>query len=298
MKLAAEIGRVRCSFEKLDVIGFWDTWHWKLNSFLTTIPSNAQLTFQRRVTKEHSKLYSGTLPLLEQERSGFFTRSVYRQADGGTLWSMIRTKDGACYLLFSVKADWSTVTLLEDNTNSAGGAAFEYLAQMTPGMFLKQGLLTFHAALIEHKGTAIAISAASGTGKTTHARLWRDNRNAIILNGDRAAIRPEGNGWTAYGTPWSGTSGEQINRSASMGALVILERGEENRVQPLSAGQAFPLLLPHLLCPAWDRELVGSAMDMLDRFLRDVPVFRLCCRPDAEAVPVLEQALDGGGIWK
>lgn len=164
---------------------------------------------------------------------------------------------------------------------------------MVPFVQLNQGALSFHGALVEYAGQAFAVCAPSGVGKTTHARLWRDCKNALILNGDRSVFRKEADGWTAWGTPWSGTSGEQINRSAPLKALVLLERGSENRVRRLPPQAAFRVLFPHLLYPAWDAALTGKALDLLDALLGEIPVYHLACRPDEEAVQVLHREVYG-----
>lgn len=158
---------------------------------------------------------------------------------------------------------------------------------------MHNGRLTFHAALVEYRGSAFAVCAASGTGKTTHARLWRDCAGALILNGDRAVCAPTETGWAAFGTPWSGTSGEQIARRAPLRALVVLERAEENTVRRLEPSEAFAALLPHLLYPLWDRALAERALALTDDLLRRLPVYRLRCRPDEQAAAVLRRALWG-----
>ena len=113
----------------------------------------------------------------------------------------------------------------------------------------------------------------------------------MILNGDRAVCRKIEGKWTGFGLPWSGTSGEQINRSVPIKAVVVLERKKVNRAFSISGEEALAGVLSNLQCPAWDAQLTGKAMDLLDDFLRHVPVIRLQCRPDKEAVEVLEKAL-------
>lgn len=178
-------------------------------------------------------------------------------------------------------------------SDTAGLLAFEYLGQMMPAVQLKQGILTFHGALVEHDGAAVAICAPSGIGKTTHARLWRDCKNALILNGDRAVFRKEKGKWISWGTPWSGTSGEQICRSAPLKALVLLERGEVNQVERLQPQNALRVLMSHLLYPSWDGRLTVKAFELMDDLLGTIPVYRLRCRPEGEAVEVLCREIYG-----
>ena len=229
---------------------------------------------------------------LQSEEAGFFDRLVFRLEDGGTLWRYVRRKNQNVILSYMVTPDWGTITLLEDYSDTAGQLAFEYLGQIMPSVLLNHHILTFHGVLMEHNGRGIIISADSGVGKTTHARLWRDHRNALIINGDRATCRNVNGVWTGFGLPWSGSSGEQINRSVPLQALVVLERGEVNQAHPVTGLEAFGGVLPHMQCPVWDEELTGTAMDLLDDFLGAIPVIRLRCRPDVEAVEVLQKVLE------
>lgn len=147
-------------------------------------------------------------------------------------------------------------------------------------------------SLVEYRGYGVIISASSGVGKTTRARLWRDYKNALIINGDRAACQKTEGVWTGYGLPWSGTSGEQINRSIPLKALVVLERGGENEIRRMSLQESFGAVLPHLQCPTWDAGLVGQAMEQMDDFLQNVPILHLSSRPDTDAIDALCKALE------
>lgn len=167
---------------------------------------------------------------------------------------------------------------------------------MVPYLLLSHDILTFHGVLMEYQGKGIIISAASGVGKTTHARLWRDLKHALIINGDRATCRKLVDGWKGYGLPWSGTSGEQINRNVPIQALVVLERGERNTAEVVNGLDAFGKALPHVQCPTWDIDMTTQAMDLFEGFLGKIPVIHLQCRPDAEAVDVLHRVLKENGL--
>ena len=271
-------------FEDFGTDSFWNTWHWKLDTFRAARQSTVPDVVIRGAADDKTERDSA---VLSSENSGFFRREVLRTADGGTLWRLVRNVSDEVCLAYRVSADFKEVTLLTDRTASCGAMSFEYLGQMIPFVQLNQSVLSFHGALVEYAGQAFAVCAPSGVGKTTHARLWRDCRNALILNGDRSVFRKEADRWIAWGTPWSGTSGEQINRSAPLRALVLLERGSENHARRLTPQTAFRAMFPHLLYPAWDGELTGKALDLLDELLREIPVYHLTCRPDAEAVQTL-----------
>lgn len=282
----ASLAGMLCQFRQYGSSSFCDSWEWTLDPYSVYDrhqPVDLYIENDDVAIDEETALY--------EQQDGFFLRRISRTKEGGTLWQYLRKKNLNVLLSYHVSADWKRITLLKDHSSSCGQMAFEYLARLLTACMLAHGLLTFHGVLMEYEGNGIIISAASGTGKTTHARLWRDLRRALIINGDRAVCAKTAEGWTGYGLPWSGTSGEQINRSVAIRALVVLRRGETNEAHRISALEAFHQVFAHVLYPSWDKALTEKMMDLLESFLRDVPIFLLSCRPDAESVDVLHDAL-------
>lgn len=282
----ASLAGMLCQFRQYGSSSFCDSWEWKLDPYSVYDrhqPVDLYIENADVAIDEETVLY--------EQQDGFFLRRISRTKEGGTLWQYLRKKNLNVLLSYHVSADWKRITMLKDHSSSCGQMAFEYLAHLLTACMLAHGLLTFHGVLMECEGNGIIISAVSGTGKTTHARLWRDLRRALIINGDRAVYAKTAEGWTGYGLPWSGTSGEQINRSVTIRALVVLRRGETNEAHRISALEAFHQVFAHVLYPSWDKALAEKMMDLLESFLRDVPIFLLSCRPDAESVDVLHAAL-------
>ena len=95
----------------------------------------------------------------------------------------------------------------------------------------------------------------------------------------------------AFGTPWCGTSGENINRQVPVKALVLLRRGQRNEIVPMQPVEILTQLLPLTTCPL----LPGTQekmLELLDGFLKAVPVVGLACTPDASAVETLAAYLE------
>lgn len=97
-----------------------------------------------------------------------------------------------------------------------------------------RGGLLFHAAGIVHRGAAYAFFGRSGSGKTTAARL---SAGKPVLNDDLLLLRPGGDGWESWGTPFGRRRVPEV-RSAPLRALVRLEQGVEERLVPLARGRA------------------------------------------------------------
>ena len=97
--------------------------------------------------------------------------------------------------------------------------------------------------------------------------------------------------WLAFGTPWCGTGGEQINRQVPVQAMVILQQGEYNRVTPLQGQERLMEVKPQVFA-GWDSAIQEKMITLLGDFLETVPVLRLECTPDVRAVDVLYDYLE------
>lgn len=158
-------------------------------------------------------------------------------------------------------------------------------------MLTALGAVSLHSSFITHCGQAILFSAPSGTGKSTQAALWEQHAHAEQINGDRSVIRCVDGVWTAFGFPFAGSSGIYKNKSAPIRAIVVLRQAKDNTIKRLGASEAFRLLYSETAIQRWNTQGHAAAVDLLIRLSAAVPVYRLCCTPDARAVALLQQTL-------
>ena len=156
---------------------------------------------------------------------------------------------------------------------------------------LSEGVLHLHSSFVLYQDKALLFTGPSGIGKTTQAELWRDYQGALIVNGDAALLRRMEDGWWAFGTPVHGSSPYCENRQAPMVGLVVLEQGPENRLTRLDDFQALTSCLPEFYRPQMDGETEEVFWNSVDSLFREVPVYRLTCRPDREATELVKQEL-------
>ena len=148
-----------------------------------------------------------------------------------------------------------------------------------------------HGAVVEYRGEGFMFLAKSGTGKSTHINLWKRvfGDEVRIINGDKPIMKfSDGKLW-AYGTPWCGKEGWNINARTPIKALCFLERAEQNSIRRIDAAEAITRILVQVLNPT-DVQTVDAFFPLLDRTLREVPLFVLGCNISPEAVRV---AYDG-----
>ena len=151
----------------------------------------------------------------------------------------------------------------------------------------------FHCSYIEWNGGAILFTAPSGTGKSTQAELWKELRDAQIINGDRAAVCMKEERIFAEGIPFSGSSSYCENRSLPLLAVVYLSQAPQTTIQKLRGIHAFYKIWEGVSVNTWDRKDVERVSEVVQKIAADIPVYHLACTPDETAVIALEEALKG-----
>lgn len=142
-----------------------------------------------------------------------------------------------------------------------------------------------HSSAIVCNGRAVLFLGESGTGKSTHTRLWRENiAGAVLLNDDSPFIGFVDGRATTFGAPWSGKTPCYKQEHYPIAAIVRLSQAPHNAIRPLRSVHAIGALLPSLT-PAfgYDDELQDRMLATLSKIISQVPVYHLECLPDAAA---------------
>lgn len=159
-------------------------------------------------------------------------------------------------------------------------------------LFLRENSPVLHASYIDIGGQALLFTAPSETGKSTQAQLWCDYAGAELINGDRVLLGEKDGVWHAYGYPNCGSSQVCVNRTLPIRAIAVLRQGSENRVERLSPAEQIRSLASGMAVYSWDAGEISQALTIASRICGGVPVIRLVCRPDEDAVNVLKSYLE------
>ena len=155
--------------------------------------------------------------------------------------------------------------------------------------------ILLHASVIEYAGRGYLFLGKSGTGKSTHARLWLENvEGSELLNDDNPVVRIEAGTVFVYGSPWSGKTECYVGRRVPVGGIVRLSQADCNIIAPLSGVHAYAALLPSCSCMRWNHEMAAGVHATMSRIISSVPCFALECRPEREAAEVCFNKLVGG----
>lgn len=157
---------------------------------------------------------------------------------------------------------------------------------------LPKNVILLHGSTVAVDGTAYLFTARSGTGKSTHTRLWREyfGSRAQMVNDDKPFLAISTDGVVAHGAPWSGKHGLDSNISVPLGGICLLERGSENRIRPMAAEEILDMLRHqsfHSQDPAMEDKLEALLLELT----RLVPLWNMHCTKDPAAARVAYEAM-------
>ncbi len=152
---------------------------------------------------------------------------------------------------------------------------------------VKYGIILIHSAAIAVDGEAYVFLAKSGVGKSTHIRLWKElfGERAVIVNGDKPMFSFVGDSLTVHGSPWRGKEHWGENVSLPVKAICFLERSVVNEIARATETEAVEKLFHQVLLPI-DAQDMAMFMELLNRIVKDVPLYRLRCNMEQEAALV------------
>ncbi len=153
--------------------------------------------------------------------------------------------------------------------------------------------LEMHSSVTVCDGRAYMFLAESGTGKSTHSRMWLENiPGSEILNDDNPIVRVHDDGSVkVFGSPWSGKTPCYRNASAPLGAMVQIRRSLSNAATPLSAFEAYALIASSSSGFRGFTSMADGLHETIAAIALNYPCFVLDCRPDAEAAIVCHKAV-------
>ena len=155
---------------------------------------------------------------------------------------------------------------------------------------LARNIFPVHGSTVAVDGRGYLFTARSGTGKSTHTRLWREvfGSRAMMINDDRPFLELTASGATVHGCPWSGKHGLDTNISVPLAGICLLERGSENAIHP-----AVPEELCDLLKGYRPKAEIDEIcyLQLLQELTAKVPLWHMYCTKEPDAAQVAYDAM-------
>lgn len=153
-----------------------------------------------------------------------------------------------------------------------------------------------HCSAVVLDGKAYLFSGDSGMGKSTHTRLWQRvfGPGARVINDDKPALRVIDGVWYAYGTPWCGKDGINLNEKAPVAGVCFLKQAPHNAIRRLDSLAALENILRQTIRIFDDPVTLATAMGHLDHFLKTIPVYELENLPVPDAAHLSYETMRRG----
>ena len=152
----------------------------------------------------------------------------------------------------------------------------------------------FHGSAVAVDGQTYLFTAKSGTGKSTHARLWRKllGDRAVMVNDDKPLIRVNDDGVTIFGTPYDGKHRLSTNTALPLKAVCVLERSKENHICRITKAEAYNMLLQQSYRPS-DCSALAKTLVLIDKMADNAAFWRLGCNMDISAAELSYNTMKG-----
>ena len=153
-------------------------------------------------------------------------------------------------------------------------------------------ILLLHGSAVALDGQGYLFMARSGTGKSTHTRLWREvfDSRAVMINDDKPFVALRSQGVTIFGSPWSGKHGLDSNIAVPLQGICLLERGGEDRIWRIAPQDALAMLRKQAYCPTEKQE---QFLELTEELAGKVPLWRMECTKNQTAVCLAAHTMQG-----
>ncbi|MBE7087312.1 MAG: hypothetical protein E7369_03330 [Clostridiales bacterium] len=157
--------------------------------------------------------------------------------------------------------------------------------------------IIFHSSAIMVDGKAYLFTAPSGTGKSTHTRLWREmlGDKAVMINDDKPIIRYVDGDFYVYGTPWNGKHRLDTNARAKIDGICAIRQAKENVIEKCSTQEMLITIMNQTIRPT-DIGQMDKLLGLIDKMLKTVKLYKLGCNVSKEAAETSYNAMVKGEL--
>lgn len=157
--------------------------------------------------------------------------------------------------------------------------------------------IVFHSSAIAVDGNAYLFTAPSGTGKSTHSRLWREllGDRAFMVNDDKPMVRYEDGAFYVYGTPWNGKHKLDTNCKVKIKAICAISQAKENSIRKATTSEMLITILNQTIRPQ-DQEDMDKLLKLIEKMLTEVELYKLGCNISREAAELSYKTMSGDNL--
>lgn len=170
---------------------------------------------------------------------------------------------------------------------------FSVLAAHFSDSLLPFDRVIIHSVALRRQDKAYLICAASGTGKTTQARFLQQLHPGEfgIICGDRPVLEFREKEIVVHPSPWNGKEDLHGAEAAGLAGIILLERGDENRIVSVTEREAAFSLYPQFIQTSVEPQNIRRVVQLEIRALKAVPLWKLTTHEVPDSTKMLYEAV-------
>lgn len=151
--------------------------------------------------------------------------------------------------------------------------------------------ILFHGSAIAVDGEAYIFTAKSGTGKSTHTKLWREcfGDKVTMINDDKPLLKISDR-VIVYGTPYDGKHRLSENISAPLNSICIITRSKNNHIEKITKEKAYPMLIQQTYRSNNPKNM-KKTFELIDKLIDKVDLYLLECNMDLDAAKIAYEGM-------
>ena len=212
------------------------------------------------------------------------------------------TKRYCLGFLTDEKPDHTTTMTEEDLKNEASnsndGAVYvneeiSALYRKIADLFVEDNIVVFHGSAISVDNNGFLITARSGVGKSTHAKLLEEyiGDSFKYINDDKPLLRVNDEEVIVYSSPWNGKERRGNNISAPLKAVIFLNRGETNTFRKIdNKEEIYIRMLSQIYLPR-EKSKREKALKIADKLLKKINFYEINVNKDIESAKMTYEGI-------
>ncbi len=229
---------------------------------------------------------------LESRDEGMTKLNVYETAEG-LLYNIIMPRSNDVDARLHIVGQKAYIAINDNNPLWAYAAFTNAMILSYITYTLPYDTLLLHASAIIKDGNAHLFIGKSGTGKSTHSRMWQEAfADAELLNDDHPIVRCHESGEViAYGSPWSGKTPCYRNISAPLRGIIRIKRAPYNKLTRLKPIRGYASVMSSCSSMHWSEELANAKVVSLENIITRVGCYEIECLPEDNAARCCYESL-------
>ena len=180
------------------------------------------------------------------------------------------------YVITMTREDLENETHIQEDGKVYASEEISALYRKIANLFIEHNIVVMHGSSFKVNNCAFIVTARSGVGKSTHVNLLRQllGNEFSYINDDKPLLEVNDDNCMLYSSPWNGKERRGNNTSASLKAIIFLNRGDNTYRKIDNKQEIYFKLLTQIYLPT-DKSKREKALKIIDILLKRLNFYEI-----------------------